>query len=131
MAERVAVVLRRGGERRHQTLSWRVGADYRITVDGPGRGREATGPDLFAALAGLRRQLEAEGWRIAVQGARLDTYPSGMARDMGGGRRVYVLHMGRAAASGDLVDTLDPVDDASPLATVDEQERRFQTWLAS
>jgi hypothetical protein len=31
---------------------------------------------------------------VAVQGSRRDTYPSGMARDMGGGMRIYVLRPG-------------------------------------
>lgn len=48
----------------------------------------ATGPDMFEALVRLRRQLEPEGLMIAVQGSRRDTYPSGMARDMGGGERI-------------------------------------------
>jgi hypothetical protein len=43
----------------------------------------ATGPDMFEALVRLRRQLEPDGLMIAVQGARRDTYPSGMARDVG------------------------------------------------
>ena len=51
----------------------------------------ATAPDMFEALVRLRRQLEPDGLTVAVQGARRDTYPSGMARDMGGGMRVYVL----------------------------------------
>ncbi|HEY3606445.1 MAG TPA: hypothetical protein VGL06_03045, partial [Pseudonocardiaceae bacterium] len=55
----------------------------------------ATGPDMFETLVRLRRQPEPDGLMIAVQGSRRDTYPSGMARDMGGGRRVYVLHLGR------------------------------------
>jgi hypothetical protein len=38
---------------------------------------------MFEALVRLRRQLEPDGLMIAVQGARRDTYPSGMARDMG------------------------------------------------
>ena len=39
----------------------------------------------------LRRQLEPDGLMIAVQGARRVTYPSRMARDMGGGMQVYVM----------------------------------------
>jgi hypothetical protein len=45
----------------------------------------ATGPDMFEALVRLRRQLDPDGLLVAVQGACQDTYPSGMARDMGGG----------------------------------------------
>ena len=46
---------------------------------------------MFEALVMLRRQLEPDGLMIAVQGARRVTYPSRMARDMGGGMQVYVM----------------------------------------
>jgi hypothetical protein len=87
----------------------------------------ATAPDMFEALVRLRRQLEPDGLTVAVQGARHDTYPSGMARDMGGGMRVYVLRPGRGARLEDLVETLD---DAPPgqIATVDEQRARAEAW---
>jgi hypothetical protein len=89
----------------------------------------ATGSDMFKALVRLRRQLEPDGLTVAVQGARHDTYPSGMARDMGGGMKVYVIHPGLPASQEDLVKTLD---DAPPdqMATVDEQRRFFEAWLA-
>ena len=88
----------------------------------------ATAPDMFEALVRLRRQLEPDGLMVAVQGARRDTYPSGMARDMGGGMKVYVMRPGLPGRP-DLVETLD---DASPdqMATVDEQRAVFEAWLA-
>jgi hypothetical protein len=87
----------------------------------------ATGPDMFEALVRLRRQLDPDGLMLAVQGARRDTYPSGMARDMGGGMQVYVIHPGLGARQEDLVQTLD---DAAPgqIATVDEQRAFFEAW---
>jgi hypothetical protein len=89
----------------------------------------ATGSDMFMALVRLRRQLEPDGLMVAVQGARRDTYPSGMARDMGGGLQVYVMRPGLPAR---LEDTVKTLDDASPdqLATVDEQRAAFDAWLA-
>lgn len=89
----------------------------------------ATGPDVFEALVRLRRQLEPDGLMIAVQGARRDTYPSGMARDMGAGMKVYVLHQGMRGRREDLVETLAdaPLDD---LGTVDEQRAFHDTWIA-
>jgi hypothetical protein len=88
----------------------------------------ATAPDMFEALVRLRRQLEPDGLKVAVQGARRNTYPSGMARDMGAGMRVYVMRPGHRARREDLVDTLD---DAPPdqLATVDEQRAFAEAWL--
>jgi hypothetical protein len=89
----------------------------------------ATGPDMFEALVRLRRQLEPDGLTVAVQGSRRDTYPSGMARDMGGGMQVYVMRPGLRSPREDRVKTLD---DASPdqLATVDEQRAFAKAWLA-
>jgi hypothetical protein len=83
---------------------------------------------MFEALVRLRRQLEPDGLMVAVQGARRDTYPSGMARDMGGGMKVYVMRPGQPGRP-DLVETLD---DAPPdqMATVDEQRAFFEAWLA-
>ena len=49
------------------------------------------------ALVRLRRQLEPNGLMVAVQGSRRDTYPSGMARDMGGGLQVYIMRPDCAA----------------------------------
>jgi hypothetical protein len=89
----------------------------------------ATGPDMFEALVRLRRQLEPDGLRVAVQGSRRDTYPSGMARDMGGGTKVYVMRPGLPARPEDLVEALDdaPLDQ---MATVAEQQAFFDAWLA-
>lgn len=66
---------------------------------------------------------------IAAQLARLDTYPSGMARDMGGGMKVYVARPGGRAHGEDLVGTLD---DASLdlIPAVDQQREFARAWLA-
>jgi hypothetical protein len=89
----------------------------------------ATAPDVFEALVRLRRQLEPDGLLVAVQGSRRDTYPSGMAREMGGGMLVYVMRPGLRARPEDLVETFD---DAPPdqIATVDEQRAFAEAWLA-
>ncbi|CAM3289220.1 hypothetical protein [Stackebrandtia soli] len=127
----VSVSLRRGIETRPATLLWWRGDPYRVELD-DGTGRcVGTGPDLFAALVELRRCLDADGWLPAVRGGRLDAYPSGMAREMGGGERVYINRMGRAAETADLVDTLEPEPDASTLASVADQLRYHEDWLAS
>jgi hypothetical protein len=86
-------------------------------------------PDMLEALVRLRRQLEPDRLMIAVQGARRDTCPSGMARDMGGGMQVYVMQAGRRARREDLVGTLDNAS-ADRLATVDEQRAFAEAWRA-
>ncbi|GAA4924714.1 hypothetical protein LX16_0042 [Stackebrandtia albiflava] len=127
----VSVLLVRGTERRLATLRV-VGRDpYRLRLEGMGQLKESTGPDLFEALVALRRDLETDGWLPAVQGARRDAYPSGMARDMGGGERIHLLHTGRPASTADLVDTLAPVADVGLLATVAQQHEAYVAWLES
>jgi hypothetical protein len=138
LTDRSVVVIRNGQREATQLRAWLDGHDgpmpsYRIEL----RARlgnytcpyTATGPDVFEALARLRRQLEPDGLMIAVQGARRDTYPSGMARDMGAGMQVYVLHAGMRARREDLVETLAdaPPDD---LGTADEQRAFHDTWIA-
>ena len=70
------------------------------------------------------------GWAIAVQGSRVDTYPSGMVRDMLGARRVYVLQMGRHVAREHLVDIFAEAD-VRQIGTVDEQIEFYRLWRIS
>ncbi|GAB3393013.1 hypothetical protein [Amycolatopsis echigonensis] len=134
--DRDVVVLQAGGQHQARLRGWLDGYDgpqpiYRLelqtrlgTYGGP---YTATGPDMFETLVRLRRQLEPEGLMIAVQGSRRDAYPSGMARDMGGGERIYVLRPGQKASANDLVDTFadGPIDQ---VATVDEQHSFWEAW---
>jgi hypothetical protein len=85
---------------------------------------------MFEALVRLRRQLEPDGLAIAVQGSRLDTYPSGMQRDMHGGMRVYVLRPGWPVSKDDVVKTLDDAL-VDQVATVDEQRAFWDVWRAA
>jgi hypothetical protein len=75
-------------------------------------------------------QLDKDGIRLCCNGARLNVWPSGMARDMGGGFKAYALQMGRKASREDLVDIFDaaPID---TIATVEEQRRFNKEWLSS
>jgi hypothetical protein len=70
----------------------------------------AAGYDLFDALTTLRRSLESDGWLICCAGASRDVYPSGMSRQMSGGRAAYRHVTGRQPGQADLVDILDAVD---------------------
>ena len=82
---------------------------------------EAEGRDLFECLTAIRRELDPRGVKVCCVGAREDVYPSGMARQMGGGRRAYVHHLGRHPTQDDLVDIFDPADPEA-VVTVVEQE---------
>jgi len=86
----------------------------------------ATAPDMFEDLVRLRRQLEPDGLTVAVQGARRDTYPSGMARDMGRGMKVCVLCPGQRTRL-DLVETFDGAP-SGQIATAGEQRACAGAW---
>lgn len=90
-----------------------------VTVSLLGVEHSATADDAFEALSLVRAALDREGWLLGVQGARVDVWPSGMARQQGGGMRAYRLRRGRRPRSDDLVDVFAPADER--LGTVDAQ----------
>lgn len=130
------VLVARGAERRQARLrGWLDGYDgprplYRIELFLDRDRYTATAMDMFESLVRLRRQLEPGGWAIAVQGARRDTYPSGMCRDMGGGMRIYVMRTGSKTSAADLVDTLADAE-LDQIVTVAEQRTRYAEWCES
>lgn len=99
----------RDGIVRDATVSWRFErTDWVVTIVSAGFGTaQARADDAFEALCIVREELEPFGWRIGVAGAQADVWPSGMARDQGGGLRAYRM---TAEQVGDLVDTFEPVD---------------------
>jgi hypothetical protein len=119
----------RRGDRAPVRLRVAGHAPWRLEADGPTGRLAGEGPDLFAATVALREQLERDGWLLEVQGARADTYPSGMGRGAGG-QLVYVLQPGRQARLDDIVDTLAPLD-GGRAATVAEQRENFERWIKS
>jgi hypothetical protein len=123
------VLIVRGEDRVRCALRWTQlpNRTYQIALESPEGVVDVVGRDLFAALQDVRRRLEASGWTIAVQGARVDTYPSGMVRDMLGARRVYVLQMGRHVAREHLVDIFAEAD-PQQVGTVDEQIEFYRLW---
>lgn len=107
----------REGIVREAVISWRLDQSYRWLVEIVSAGfgtAQARADDAFEALCLVREELEPFGWRIGVVGAQADVWPSGMARDQGGGQRAYRM---TAEQVGDLVDTFEPVDPVS-VATV-------------
>jgi hypothetical protein len=128
MHDREVLAVRDDERARSHVRWWPQDEGYRVEAEGPWGTVSATASDAFAALAEVRRDLEEQGWRLAVAGARRDTYPSGMARDMGGGLKVYVMVDGRPA-----VELVDTFADAPPglLATVGEQRANFEAWIRS
>ncbi len=103
------------------------GDSYDIEVDAPGGAITGSGSDAFGALTQVRRRLEELGWLVAVEGARPDRWPSGMARDMGDGLRVYVLD---GFLPEQVVPTLAPTDPES-VTTYDAQASAARRLLRS
>jgi len=94
---------------------WSLSLDF-----GAGSIVEAEAADLFAALEAIRTQLEPMGVRVCCAGARSDVFPSGMARQMAGGRRAYRLRPDQRPTRDDLVDIFDPAE-PDEVVTVQEQ----------
>jgi ClpA/ClpB-like protein len=134
-SDSVPVILVRGDERQRAVIHWRWTARgpedvYRAELEWSGSAVEASAHDMFEALVRIREQLEPQGWLVAVQGSRLDTFPSGMQRDMGGGLSVYVMRIGEPIRHRDVVDTLAEAD-PSTLATVAAQRDHVAAWRRS
>ena len=119
----------RGNERAAAALGWSDNPPWRVAVEGPFGRLAKTGDDLFSALARIRRTLERDGWMLQVNAAREDTWPSPMARQAGG-RKVYVLSMGRPARGEDLVDPFAPIETGRAV-TVEEQEAFHDRWVGA
>jgi hypothetical protein len=101
---------------------------YALVLEIPNLGsRRTVGPDQFECLLKIRAELEPLGFRFLVNGARRNVWPSGMARDMGGGKQAYVLVLGQPGRP-ELVDIFQPADE-SQIVLVKEQRDFFQTWL--
>lgn len=81
---------------------------------------QAEADDLFGALEAVRLRLEPSQILICCQGAQLNVFPSGMSRQMSGGRRAYALTPARRPESSDLVDIFDPAD-CTDVVTVEQQ----------
>ncbi|WP_223627540.1 hypothetical protein [Microbacterium sp. EST19A] len=109
----------RDGVVHEATISWRTeDRMWVVSIDSPAFAPvEERAFDAFEALCQVREKLEPEGWRIGVAGAQADVWPSGMARDQGGGLKAYRMTEEQV---GGLVDTFEPVDPAT-VTTVAEQ----------
>ncbi len=89
------------------------------------------GPDLFEALASVRRHLEARSVVLACNGSRRDVFPSPMLRQASGGRFAYELEIPRSAARPKTVDIFAPAPESAVLASVDDQRAWFERWRDS
>jgi len=135
-SESTPVTLVRGDDRQHAVIHWawqgRSGPSdlYRAQLDWSGEPIDVGAGDMFEALVRIREQLEPQGWFVAVQGSRLDVFPSEMQREMAGGLNVCVMRLGEQPRPGDVVETFAEAD-PSLLATVDAQRRHTADWKRS
>lgn len=116
-----AIQLSKDGVVHVGSVTWQLTGDYRWTVSiacAAFDTVQALADDAFEALCLVREHLEPHGWRIGVVGAQLGVWPSGMARDQGGGKVAYRQEGGQV---GGLVDTFEPVD-PSTVTTVAKQQ---------
>lgn len=88
------------------------------------------GSDLFEALAALRLRLEQDQYLLLCNGARKDAYPSRMSREMGGGRKIYLLKQGVQGRREDLVDIFGAAA-YDQVGTVAEQRSAYDAWIRS
>src|ERR1700751_5251592 len=91
---------------------------------------ESAATDFFQALCDIRGRLAGDRLIPFCYGASLNVYPSGMARDMGGGLKAYKLTEGKPARMVDLVEIFAEGPDIIP-ASVHAKEQFFRDWLAS
>ena len=91
---------------------------------------EFSGSDLFEAQIALRLQLENIDARLLCAGARTDVFPSGMSRDMGGGRKAYITRIGAPSSRADLVDIFDFAEPKT-IGSVEEQKAFHEKWAES
>ena len=89
------------------------------------------GPDLFEALASVRRDLERYDVVLACNGSRQDVFPSQMQRQASAGRSAYVLTIPRSAVRPEMVDIFAPAPGSAVLASVADQRAWFDRWTRS
>jgi hypothetical protein len=102
----------------------------RLELQFNGKQFQASGPDFFEALLGIRRQLEPAGLLVQIYGGSRNVWPSGMSRSMGLGVQAYKMAKGKQALMRDLVDIFATGADVEPV-TIAEQEKFRDEWFAS
>ena len=118
---------------RVKTLNMRVSCDAPWTLefeilDGGSLRIEAS--DLFEALRDARKELELVGAQLLCAGARPDVTPSGMSRDMSGGRKAYKVTLGNPAGDSDMVDIFDYAE-LEVVGSLRQQNDYIGAWTAS
>lgn len=88
------------------------------------------GQHCFAALIGVRKQMEKIGAAPLIMGAHRAVYPSPMQCGMGDGRTAYLQRLEAPAKMADCVDIFAPCA-LDTVSSVMEQEHFHRLWIAS
>jgi hypothetical protein len=91
---------------------------------------EISDEDLFECLCKLREFLEHQGCLILCNGARVDAYPSSMARQMSGGEKIYILTMGQPIGPGMSVNLFGTAQ-LHQVGSLAAQRAYYQQWCQS
>lgn len=89
---------------------------------------EFSGTDFFDCFAKLRDELKDV--IFLCKGAKINVYPSGMARDMALGMAAYEFNLGEEVTRENLVGTFD-FEDNDVAITPHEQKAFFNQWSES
>ncbi|HXR90220.1 MAG TPA: hypothetical protein VN750_08055 [Steroidobacteraceae bacterium] len=133
MAERIIVKVQLSdGKVVEYTIELATGLPWKLIVQGIDRDgqKEFVADDLFDAQLLLREELEAAGALLLCAGARSDVFPSGMSRSMSGGRKAYMMQLGKSPSRSDLVDIFSYAE-PGVVGTVRQQQQFHQKWIES
>ncbi|HCW3113413.1 hypothetical protein [Citrobacter amalonaticus] len=86
------------------------------------------GNDYFSCLVELRKK--TPHIKFLCKGAKINVYPSNMARQMSQGMVAYELVIGKQATSDNIVHTFD-FDDEDIAENPDEQIDFYKKWVSS
>ena len=85
---------------------------------------------LFTASAVLRKHLEKVECKLLCNAGRENIIASRMSKQMGGGRRAYLVEFGKPALRESLVDIFDYAD-SRLVVSVEKQQSFYKKWVAS
>lgn len=88
------------------------------------------GESLSHTLSLALEFMESINCKLLCNGARRNVVNSGMSRQMGGGRKAYVVYLGEQAKRENIVDIFDDAD-LSLVGTIAQQSEFYKEWVAS
>ena len=121
----------RGGKIDHAELYYKNMDNYqcilKIVFGGNVDGYEVSDTDFFNCFCQIRNYFA--NVTFLCKGAKVNVYPSPMARDMSKGLLAYQLQMGKHALMEDLVAIFDFADE--DIVSTEEQQAFFNAWIKS